>query len=120
MSTFQDVMQGEKGVSQEQGCPEPVCREESPLEQAKNAWQPESGESRPEPHSDCPLSKQALGRHSWPLLHTMAAYYPGKPSEKQQTAMVSFIEGLSQFYPCRECRLDFQRQIKISTFCLIA
>lgn len=113
MSTFQ-------GDKESSGCPEPVCREESPLEQARNAWKPESGETPVASHSECPLTKQALGRHSWPLLHTMAAYYPSQPTDKQKTSMLCFIEGLSQFYPCRECRLDFQRQIKISTLCPIA
>ena len=38
-------------------------------------------------HSGCPLSRKEVGRAAWAYLHTMAAYYPDKPSVTQQDDM---------------------------------
>ena len=59
---------------------------------------------------ECPLYRDQLGRATWSLLHTMAAYYPPNPSESQQTSMQSFIQTFSQFFPCHECAEDFQEE----------
>jgi FAD-linked sulfhydryl oxidase len=57
---------------------------------------------------NCPLYRDELGRSTWGLLHTMAAYYPEKPTDKQETQMENFIDGLATFFPCEECASDFQ------------
>ena len=52
---------------------------------------------------DCPLDKGELGRNTWGFLHTMAAYYPEMPTNKQQREMTDFIKIFSKFYPCEWC-----------------
>lgn len=52
---------------------------------------------------DCPLDKEELGRNTWGFLHTMAAYYPDEPTQKQQRDMKSLIKTFSRFYPCEWC-----------------
>ena len=42
----------------------------------------------------------------------MAAYYPEKPTQQDQTSMASFIEAVSRFYPCQICAQDFRKDIK--------
>lgn len=56
----------------------------------------------------CPADSVALGRGSWRLLHTMAAYYPAEPSAQQRQDMQSFITLFSKFYPCAPCAEDFR------------
>ncbi|KAK6167716.1 hypothetical protein SNE40_021680 [Patella caerulea] len=61
---------------------------------------------------DCPLDKDELGRNTWSFLHTMAAYFPEKPSIKQQTDMKSLINIFSNFYPCEYCASDLRTDMK--------
>lgn len=62
--------------------------------------------------SDCPLDREELGRNTWSFLHTMAAYYPKRPSEEQKRSMAHFIELFSQFYPCKDCAEDLRESLK--------
>ncbi|XP_076812810.1 FAD-linked sulfhydryl oxidase ALR-like [Clavelina lepadiformis] len=64
--------------------------------------------------AECPLTNVELGRNTWSFLHTMAAYYPEKPSEKQKTDMTGFMELFSKFYPCDYCAKDFRKNLKES------
>ena len=59
---------------------------------------------------DCPLDAAELGRSTWGLLHSMAAYYPDKPSDKQQKEMSQFINIFSRFYPCDVCAEDLREK----------
>jgi hypothetical protein len=43
------------------------------------------------------LDKEELGRSTWDFLHTMAAYYPDKPSCKQQRTMKKFLSSFSEY-----------------------
>jgi FAD-linked sulfhydryl oxidase ALR len=61
----------------------------------------------------CPLDKDELGSNSWSLLHTMAAYYPEKASKSEEKDMIQFISLFSKFYPCPECALEMQKDIKL-------
>ncbi|KAI7900582.1 ERV/ALR sulfhydryl oxidase domain-containing protein [Cokeromyces recurvatus] len=54
---------------------------------------------------NCPADVKTLGRHTWTLLHTMAAYYPEKPSSQQQESMKTFFESFSEHYPCWFCKV---------------
>ncbi|KJE92627.1 gfer protein [Capsaspora owczarzaki ATCC 30864] len=66
----------------------------------------EAPASQPQPptiRDDCPADSVELGRSTWTFLHTMAAYYPDKPSEKQQSDMSNFLTFFSRVYPCDYC-----------------
>ncbi|KAK3791036.1 hypothetical protein RRG08_001800 [Elysia crispata] len=60
----------------------------------------------------CPLDSPMLGNNTWSFLHTMAAYYPEKPSAEQQNKMEKFIHLLSDFYPCHKCASHFREDLK--------
>ncbi|CAM1302948.1 GFER (predicted) [Pycnogonum litorale] len=62
--------------------------------------------------SDCPADIQQLGRCSWTLLHTVAAYYPDEPSVRQQNDMSKFVQLFSKFYPCDHCAQDLRESVK--------
>ena len=68
---------------------------------------PQSEESR-----ECPPDGLELGRCSWLLLHTIAAYYPDKPSAEQQSDMKQFVHYFSKVYPCEECAEHMQRRLE--------
>lgn len=60
---------------------------------------------------ECPLDRQQLGRNSWSVLHTIAAYYPEKPTVDQQKDMVKFMALFTKFYPCEDCSEDFKERL---------
>lgn len=49
-----------------------------------------------------------LGQAGWTLLHSMAAYYPPKPSRQHQERMRSFLSLFPHLYPCKVCAKDFE------------
>eukprot|EP00546_Thalassionema_frauenfeldii_P000643 CAMPEP_0178937006 /NCGR_PEP_ID=MMETSP0786-20121207/25502_1 /TAXON_ID=186022 /ORGANISM="Thalassionema frauenfeldii, Strain CCMP 1798" /LENGTH=130 /DNA_ID=CAMNT_0020615499 /DNA_START=154 /DNA_END=546 /DNA_ORIENTATION=+ len=61
---------------------------------------------------ECPPNSPELGRSSWTLLHSMAAWYPDNPTKEEQTMMVGFMTTLARFYPCTWCAADFQEKLK--------
>ncbi|SPQ97296.1 unnamed protein product (mitochondrion) [Plasmodiophora brassicae] len=60
---------------------------------------------------ECPLDRAELGRRSWSLLHTMAAYYPDRPSKSEEQHMMEFMARFAQFYPCATCREHLKRDL---------
>ncbi|XP_034831153.1 FAD-linked sulfhydryl oxidase ALR [Maniola hyperantus] len=66
----------------------------------------------PPQQKDCPLDKDELGRSTWGFLHSMASYFPEKPTNQQSTDMTKFFNIFAQFYPCEPCAKDFQEDIK--------
>mmetsp|Transcript_26686 Transcript_26686/g.31055 ORF Transcript_26686/g.31055 Transcript_26686/m.31055 type:complete len:182 (+) Transcript_26686:75-620(+) len=60
----------------------------------------------------CPPSKENIGRSTWTLLHSMAAWYPDRPSFEEERRIKAFMEALAIFYPCTYCATDFQENIK--------
>ncbi|CAL1526319.1 unnamed protein product [Lymnaea stagnalis] len=61
---------------------------------------------------ECPPDSELLGRNTWAFLHTMAAYYPEKPTPEQQHNMKKFIALLSMFYPCHKCASHLREDLK--------
>ncbi|XP_029657903.1 FAD-linked sulfhydryl oxidase ALR [Octopus sinensis] len=62
--------------------------------------------------AECPLDKNELGSNTWSFLHTMAAYYPDKPTTQQQQDMHSFINIFAKFYPCDYCAEHLREDLK--------
>jgi len=60
---------------------------------------------------EAPPDLTEIGRSTWTLLHTIAAYYPENPSEKKKEQVGKFIQDLSEVFPCRTCAEDFQEHI---------
>ena len=56
----------------------------------------------------CPPDRDELGRHSWTLLHSVAAYFPSSPTVEQSSAAARFIQAIADLYPCRHCAEDFK------------
>lgn len=52
----------------------------------------------------CPPDREELGRSSWALIHSMAAYYPKNPTDADKQAIRGFFNALQRLYPCRHCR----------------
>lgn len=62
--------------------------------------------------STCPPDSTQLGQSTWTFLHTMAAYYPEKATQDDQSIMMAFIDGLARFYPCGYCADHLKQEIK--------
>ena len=59
----------------------------------------------------CPADRDELGRQSWTLLHSMAAYYPERPTAAQRSAAVAFLHALGALYPCEHCAEDLRADL---------
>lgn len=60
----------------------------------------------PADHHLCPPDRMELGNSSWSLLHSLAAYYPARPSAAQQEDARQFMQIFSRLYPCQESSLS--------------
>jgi FAD-linked sulfhydryl oxidase len=59
----------------------------------------------------CPPDRQELGSATWSLLHSVAAYYPDRPSPRQQADAKQFLTLFSRLYPCHECAEDLRADL---------
>jgi FAD-linked sulfhydryl oxidase len=95
-----------------QDCDRPACDDMvSMMQQAKERLTTDgtSGSSKP---IECPPSSASLGNSSWTLLHTMAAWYPDKPTTEDRSYITGFMNALARFYPCPWCAKDFRHNIE--------
>ena len=60
----------------------------------------------------CPPNSATIGKGTWTLLHSMAAWYPDSPSNNDQITIKNFMEGLAKFYPCTYCAEDFRMNVE--------
>jgi len=59
----------------------------------------------------CPPDRAELGSSSWNLLHSLAAYYPDKPSLSEQADAKQFLTLFSRLYPCADCAEDLRSDL---------
>ena len=59
----------------------------------------------------CPPDREELGRATWTLLHTTAAYYPESPNEAEKAAARGLIAALAVLYPCVHCRTGLAKEV---------
>ena len=66
------------------------------------------------PSAEDPIKKlqAGLGASTWALLHTVAAQYPKRPTQQQQSHVKQFFYRIAEFYPCRWCAKDFAESIQ--------
>ena len=93
-------------------CDRPACADVVAMfQKAKESQQlAKTAEQKPEAAS-CPPGSAALGRSSWTLLHSMAAWYPDHPSEDDRRRMKDMVSALAAFYPCSWCAQDFRKHV---------
>ena len=60
------------------------------------------------PDEECPEDRESLGRSSWSLLHSMAAYYPNSPDDRRRDDTRQFLHLFSVLYPCTHCAEDLR------------
>ncbi|TLD17203.1 uncharacterized protein PgNI_01618 [Pyricularia grisea] len=78
--------------------------------QSKSLLKSPAAQARPP--RDCPADVETLGRGTWTLLHTIAAQYPEKPTQTEQSDLAGFMRLFSKLYPCWVCADDFREYIK--------
>lgn len=113
-----------KSLGQKDDCERPACDDtKAALTAALGrissvaASSPSSTKTKAATASDkvvCPPTKDAIGASTWTLLHSMAAWYPDRPSSQDKKLISGFIDGLAKFYPCTWCAEDFQINVEKS------
>jgi len=61
---------------------------------------------------ECPPDTAELGRATWTYLHTLAAYYPEKPSSTRQQNTANFLKTFAWTYPCADCAQHMRVHLK--------
>ena len=73
-----------------------ACKACFSFEEMMKQSQKFSKKEKVERRKDCPVDKDELGRSTWNLLHTMAAYYPEKPNNQEKKDMNDTIHWISK------------------------
>ena len=120
-------------------CKETICStKKDALKSMLAAQSSKPGPSTPA--APCPPDREELGRHTWTLvrtltlslnlsrsltliatrwarrpfahqMHTLAAYFPEKPTTAEREAATSFLHVLGGLYPCGHCAEDFRTSL---------
>jgi len=64
------------------------------------------------PHTQEPVTPEAIGWAGWTILHTASAAFPNQPNEMQRKDMRDFIRSWSKVYPCSICAYHMRQQLK--------
>ena len=64
--------------------------------------------------ADCPVGREELGRGTWALLHTAAAWFPDQPTDQDKAHAHNLISSLAALYPCTHCAEDFRATVRDS------
>jgi FAD-linked sulfhydryl oxidase len=60
-----------------------------------------------------PLYRTEIGRMTWKVLHRIAANFSENPTEEEKDLMIKTFEGVSKYFPCKECADHFKQEIEI-------
>ncbi len=89
-------------------CANPVCGSKLELFSKALRASSSSASAAEEAPRACPVDRDELGRATWALLHTTAAYFPETPSAADRAGAADLVRGLAASYPCEHCRADFR------------
>ena len=89
-------------------CANPVCGSKLDLFSKALRASSSSASAAEEAPRACPVDRDELGRATWALLHTTAAYFPETPSAADRAGASDLVRGLAASYPCEHCRADFR------------
>jgi FAD-linked sulfhydryl oxidase len=82
--------------------PPPTSAPTKPLvEDSDEAWAPKPAPGIVE-----------IGNAGWTTIHSFAAYYPDKPTEKQRESAKGLIEAFTELFPCRWCADDLKEHVQ--------
>ncbi|KAH8056895.1 sulfhydryl oxidase [Aureococcus anophagefferens] len=95
-------------------CANPVCGDKMSMFSKSLARAKSTAAAAPAPAPACPVDRAELGRSTWDLLHTTAAYYPESPTERDRAAAAGLVAGLAALYPCEHCAADFREAVEAS------
>lgn len=59
----------------------------------------------------CPPDRGELGSATWSFLHSVAAYYPSRPTEQHQEDAKRLMHIVSRLYPCSDCAEDLRQDL---------
>lgn len=63
--------------------------------------------SPPAARQPTPKEVAEVGRSTWTLLHSIAKYFPDRPTPEQRAAVAELFHSLAVLYPCRRCSAVF-------------
>lgn len=99
---------------EEDDCERPACR--TMYDMLAKSGINLSGKKQAQQQSEdievpCPLGREELGRATWSLLHTAAAWFPESPNKNERQSARQFVHSLAQLYPCTHCADDFREAV---------
>jgi FAD-linked sulfhydryl oxidase len=53
-----------------------------------------------------------IGNAGWTTIHTFAAYFPERPSERQRQSAKNLIDSFTELFPCRWCADDLKEHVE--------